>query len=383
MIFNKSFIKSPKCTPRKNYKICGCKKCQKSINRSKPLVGIITAFSPEITNIRQAFTIEYDAINYGGRLYYRGIIYGAYVIAVISGVSMTNATMTTQAMIDLFHPKNLIFSGIAGGINPANVIGTVILPVRVGQYQNQISIQNNTTPTGVLMDTFINDNVNDPDKYFTYGPNNDKVLSFERPNCDGCSNPDLVPPTSTIVGTTVKTPRMNIPIEVETFTNGTNALENPVPTQFFFYSSPKLLKIAQSIINDGIILPGQICTTPNNCYTPPIVIGDFGGSASTFLDNTQQRNILFNEFAKANVTFEFVDMESAAFAHCAFSNKVPFLVVRSLSDLAGNNASDQLEQFFTVAAKNSSFVSLSIIKKLSQIQKHKKIQKMARKHKNL
>ena len=52
-----------------------------------------------------------------------------------------------------------------------------------------------------------------------------------------------------------------------------------------------------------------------------------------------------------------LDMESAAVAHVAYANQVPFIAFRSLSDLAGGGDSEnELPVFFGIAATNAAAV---------------------------
>jgi len=48
------------------------------------------------------------------------------VILAESGIGMTNAAMTTQKLIDTFHPKAIIFSGIAGAVDTSIRIGDIV-----------------------------------------------------------------------------------------------------------------------------------------------------------------------------------------------------------------------------------------------------------------
>ena len=52
----------------------------------------------------------------------------------LSGVSMVNAAMTTQLALDTFDIERIVFSGIAGGVDPDLDIGDVVVPARWGQY---------------------------------------------------------------------------------------------------------------------------------------------------------------------------------------------------------------------------------------------------------
>jgi adenosylhomocysteine nucleosidase len=40
------------------------------------------------------------------------------VVLFLSGISMTNAAMTTQLALDRFKVSHVVVSGIAGGVNP-------------------------------------------------------------------------------------------------------------------------------------------------------------------------------------------------------------------------------------------------------------------------
>ena len=65
---------------------------------------------------------------------------------------------------------------------------------------------------------------------------------------------------------------------------------------------------------------------------PQLRVGGRGVSATVFLANAQYRTYL-HEVLNAQ-TFE---METAALAHVAYANSVPYIAFRSLSDLAGGD----------------------------------------------
>jgi adenosylhomocysteine nucleosidase len=60
------------------------------------------------------------------------------------------------------------------------------------------------------------------------------------------------------------------------------------------------------------------------------VVGGRGVSGTAFLANPHYRRYLFEQ-----IQAETVDMETAALAHVALVNRVPYIAFRSLSDLAG------------------------------------------------
>jgi len=96
---------------------------------------------------------------------------------------------------------------------------------------------------------------------------------------------------------------------------------------------------------------------------PQIMIGSTGVSGNCFIDNREKRLWLSEKF-EALVT----DMESAAVGQVCTVNGIPFIVFRSASDLAGGSGSDtaegELEEFFAVAADNSSKVVIKFLEEL-------------------
>lgn len=58
------------------------------------------------------------------------------------------------------------------------------------------------------------------------------------------------------------------------------------------------------------------------------------------------------------------EMEGASIAHVAYLNKIPFVVIRSISDNANNGASMDYEKFIPVAIKNSTTILENMIKNI-------------------
>lgn len=54
-------------------------------------------------------------------------------------------------------------------------------------------------------------------------------------------------------------------------------------------------------------------------------------------------------------------MEGAAIAHVSSINRIPFLVIRSISDNADNNAEIDYDEFEKIAANNSSRIVLGLL----------------------
>ena len=65
-----------------------------------------------------------------------------------------------------------------------------------------------------------------------------------------------------------------------------------------------------------------------------------------------------------------VEMEGAAIAHTCFLFKVPSLIIRSLSDIAGKESPAKSEEFLSLAAKNSAEIVRRILRNLPEEEAH-------------
>ena len=90
---------------------------------------------------------------------------------------------------------------------------------------------------------------------------------------------------------------------------------------------------------------------------PQLVVGGSGVSGSAFVDNAALREYAFTTL-QANV----LDMETAAVGQVAYSNHVPYIAFRSLSDLAGGGeGANEMVTFMGIAADNSAKVLLAFL----------------------
>lgn len=98
-----------------------------------PRMAVISAFQPELSLLlRRVRDAKQYSVN--GVEFTTGTLEGKPVVLFLSGISMTNAAMNTQLVLDRFRVTHLVFSGIAGGVNPQLHIGDVTVPVQWGQY---------------------------------------------------------------------------------------------------------------------------------------------------------------------------------------------------------------------------------------------------------
>ena len=219
----------------------------------------------------------------------------------LSGVSMVNAAMTTQVALDRFAVTGIVFSGIAGGVDPDLNIGDVVVAERWGQYLDVI---------------------------------------VARQVGDGYAIPPWM--TSDFAAFEMLYPRNQTVMR-----DGLDAPE----TRFWFDVDADLLERAAEVA-EGVTLEG--CGADGACLSeaPRVVVGGNGVSGAAFVDNAAVRDWAYDTF-EARV----LDMESAAVAHVAHANGVPFIAFRSLSDLAGGGeGANEMNTFLGLAAGNSAAV---------------------------
>ena len=269
-----------------------------------PRTLLLTAFPPEFAALEGAVESPQKVI-INGRLFLSGTLAGHPVLLAESGVSMVNAAMTTQLALDRFRVRRIVFSGIAGGVDPALHIGDVAVPETWAQ----------------PLET-----------------------AFARATKNGWKPPEPRDP---------KAPPgfgMMVPRAVRV-----GNAEAPPERHYLLDADPALLALARQVAGKAHLAR---CTAPATgtpkCLqgTPRVVVGGVGASAPVLVDNAEWRRYLYSAW-HARLT----DMESAAVVQVAYANRVPAIVFRSLSDLAGGDAGEnQMRSFMALAAGNSASV---------------------------
>jgi adenosylhomocysteine nucleosidase len=272
-----------------------------------PRTAVISAFPPELTALAQAAQDKqtYEA---GGVAFTTGMLEGKPVVLFLSGVSMVNAAMTTQLALDRFNVSRIVFSGIAGGVDPALDVGDVVVADQWGQYL-ETAMARETAP-GV----------------FTPPPGEPLAL---------------------------KPFGMMYPRQV-TVTRQAGQPER----RLWFPTDQAMLEVARGVAQDVTL---QRCIA-DRCLVkaPKVVVGGNGVSGPSFVDNADLR-IWAHEVFQARV----LDMESAAVAQVAYVNGTPFIAFRSLSDLAGGDPGvNQARTFFQLASDNSAAVVRAFLRAL-------------------
>lgn len=271
-----------------------------------PRIAVISAFEPEIAVFLEEAEIE-ETYTVNGVEYTTGTLGGADVVMFLSGVSTVNAAMNTQIVLDRFNITRIVYSGIAGGVNPDLTIGDVTIPAQWGQYLEMAYARE------------LEDGTFSPPPFYEYEYANFGMM-FPRP--------------------------------VTVYT--ADAPEGE--TKFWFGVDEEMLDVAAEVAESVELVQ---CNAEDVCLTeePVVVVGGTGVSGPVFVDNAEFRDYAFETF-EANV----LDMETASVAMVAYSNDVPYIAFRSLSDLAGGGPDEnEMGTFFSIAADNSALVVIDFL----------------------
>ncbi|TKB05634.1 5'-methylthioadenosine/S-adenosylhomocysteine nucleosidase [Desulforhopalus sp. IMCC35007] len=268
-------------------------------------IAIISAFGAEIVKLKNTAIIEKEAV-INGRTFVLCEIEGKKAVLFLSGVSMINAAMTTQLALDHFNITHILFSGIAGGVNPNLNIGDVVVPARWAEYQESI---------------------------------------FAKKTGDGY---DLGWHKEIYPGFGMMFPQ---PVDL---THDRLKKADALEEKFWFDVDSELLAVAKKIQSIELVSEAGNVKLSN---TPKLVVGGTGVSGMSFVDNSDYRTWIFETFNAG-----CLDMESAAVAHVAYVNHIPFIAFRSLSDLAGGGEGEnEINTFFKLAADNAAHVLLRFL----------------------
>ena len=103
-----------------------------SLGAAAQRTAILGALDQEISILLDSLKDKKEE-QYGGLTFYTGNLKGQAVVIAKSGVGKVNAAYSTAILLDHFTPKQLIFTGVAGGLHPESLPGDVVIGTKLVQ----------------------------------------------------------------------------------------------------------------------------------------------------------------------------------------------------------------------------------------------------------
>lgn len=101
-------------------------------------IAIMGAMPEEVAPILEKLG-EYKTTEYAGNKYYEATYKGVDLVVAYSKIGKVFSTLTATTIIEHFGCDRLLFSGVAGGINPNLKIGDLIIATKLSQHDLDIT----------------------------------------------------------------------------------------------------------------------------------------------------------------------------------------------------------------------------------------------------
>jgi len=251
-------------------------------------IAILSAMPAELERLKAQITNQQELE--------QGIIKGNIgshtVYATLSGIGKVNASSTAQKLISEFNTGIILFSGVAGGINPAYNVGDVILASQTFQHDyGHLGKEFKMHAVGTLPEVGIG--TGEEASYFD----------------------------------------LNVFWDADVLSN----------------LKRKAIEFSKSF--SSVQINGE-------SYTPSLKIDGVVATGDQFIANDAKKKYLRAQ--KADV----VEMEGAAVAQVALKNKIPCMIICSISDKAGEDANVNFQVFFATVAKNNAELVVHLLKQI-------------------
>jgi adenosylhomocysteine nucleosidase len=274
----------------------------------KPLIAVLNAYPPEMDAMVKEFKLlegGFTEKRVKGFRYYIGTVEGKDIVVFETGISMVNAAMALQLALERLPISHVLFAGVAGGTDPALRVGDVVIPEKWAYHSEAAYF--NPTPDGkdwMKAEYFTK-------RYPNYG--------------------------------------MIFPADMFAVRASKEKFER-VP---HFSVDASLLEVARRAVKK---LGPVISAKTGREIT--VSVGGVGVTGTVFLDNRDYRKFVHDTWGA-----RCADMETTAYAHVCYTNEIPFLAVRALSDLAGGQDHSELN----VIDANEGISSVHAVKVLRAI----------------
>jgi adenosylhomocysteine nucleosidase len=298
---------------------------------NKKWTAIVAAFEPEIDAIDRAFSQIDEAkiekvVTIKGVKYQLGTYKNEPIIIFTTGISVSNAAMTMQMALDYFPIDKVVMMGIAGAVDPSYEPGDIAIPQRWYFHDESHYVNPDPEAPGKhILNEYYEQNLKIYRKREKSDPNAPKYKNFG----------------------------FMYPGEVAVIRDG---WDKPRKTPYFTVSSNLFALAKIALLNiDTIKIPSG--------EPIKIHIGGNGVTGSVFTDNAKYREWLSDVYA-AQVT----EMESAAVAQVCFVNDVDWIIMRSISDLAGGQkGKNDISVFNAIASGTATKLMIGLLDEIVRV----------------
>jgi adenosylhomocysteine nucleosidase len=101
--------------------------------KQQNIIAIIGAFETEVQLLKNELSDKKEKIIEGIR-FYTGTINGQNVVVSRIGIGKVNAAIATTLLLEHFRPKAILFSGIAGAVNPDLHPGDIVVAKQIAHH---------------------------------------------------------------------------------------------------------------------------------------------------------------------------------------------------------------------------------------------------------
>ena len=123
-----------------------------------PLHAICGAYPPEMTALHKEFGVSVERgwmrTSIHGVEFWRGTCRGKDLLVFRTGMSLVNAAYQLQVALDNFPITDVLFAGVAGGIDPDLHVGDVVIPERWA-YHSEAAYLNEDGKGGYILPTYL------------------------------------------------------------------------------------------------------------------------------------------------------------------------------------------------------------------------------------
>jgi adenosylhomocysteine nucleosidase len=104
--------------------------------KPRPITALLGAFGAEVALVKESLqkpkTVIVDGVTFT-----TGRIGKQKVVIAETGIGKVNAAMTTALILEHFHPRQVLFTGIAGGVNPDLQPGDIVIARQTAHHDYQ------------------------------------------------------------------------------------------------------------------------------------------------------------------------------------------------------------------------------------------------------